>query len=341
MMTGLLRNSVPQAGTAQEKMRALGMNSGNLVFWHALKRLFAPVDIAYAEKEKLSLCDKVIVTDLIWIRENANFEYLEKLVDSYAIPFIPISIGLQNDRFDPDFALNSGTCRLLKKMQERALLGVRGEYTADILSKHGIRNISVIGCPSMYYWGNPDLNISAQGKAERVSSNFRTFYGPLTVPEKHFLSYCADRDMQFIEQTEWAFTEDQAKDRKFFEYIDSWLSKSKILPLDFDEWSAALENMDFSKMGELLNQVQEKAKNIELELANREFSAKSGAGRVKVSANGKGEIIDVSIDDSLLEDKESLQILLISAINDVLAMVAQNRSSMANDVLGGFVGMKL
>ncbi|HHP0357974.1 TPA: YbaB/EbfC family nucleoid-associated protein [Campylobacter jejuni] len=101
------------------------------------------------------------------------------------------------------------------------------------------------------------------------------------------------------------------------------------------------ENMDFSKMGELLNQVQEKAKNIELELANREFSAKSGAGLVKVSANGKGEIIDVGIDDSLLEDKESLQILLISAINDVLAMVAQNRSSMANDVLGGFGGMKL
>ncbi|MCE3578388.1 YbaB/EbfC family nucleoid-associated protein, partial [Campylobacter jejuni] len=54
-----------------------------------------------------------------------------------------------------------------------------------------------------------------------------------------------------------------------------------------------------------------------------------------------GEIIDVSIDDSLLKDKESLQILLISAINDVLAMVAQNRSSMANDVLGGFGGMKL
>ncbi|EGD4296725.1 YbaB/EbfC family nucleoid-associated protein [Campylobacter coli] len=98
------------------------------------------------------------------------------------------------------------------------------------------------------------------------------------------------------------------------------------------------ENMDFSKMGELLNQVQEKAKNIELELANREFSAKSGAGLVKVSANGKGkgEIIDVSIDGSLLEDKESLQILLISAINDVLAMVAQNRSSLASDVLGGF-----
>lgn len=98
------------------------------------------------------------------------------------------------------------------------------------------------------------------------------------------------------------------------------------------------ENMDFSKMGELLNQVQEKAKAIELELDKREFSAKSGAGLVKVSANGKGEIIDVSIDDSLLEDKASLQILLISAINDVLAMVSQNRNNIANDVLGGLGG---
>lgn len=34
------------------------------------------------------------------------------------------------------------------------------------------------------------------------------------------------------------------------------------------------ENMDFSKMGELLNQVQEKAKNIELELANRNLVPK-------------------------------------------------------------------
>ncbi|MGJ0112713.1 YbaB/EbfC family nucleoid-associated protein [Campylobacter molothri] len=96
------------------------------------------------------------------------------------------------------------------------------------------------------------------------------------------------------------------------------------------------DNIDFSKMGEILNQVQEKAKNIELELANKEFSAKSGAGLVKVSANGKGEITDVSIDDSLLEDKESMQILLISAINDVLTMVAQNRNSISSDILGGF-----
>ena len=61
---------------------------------------------------------------------------------------------------------------------------------------------------------------------------------------------------------------------------------------------------------------------------------KSGGGLINVSANGEGEIIDISIDDSLLEDKESLQILLISAINDVYKSVETNRKNMAMGMLG-------
>ncbi|MCR8705322.1 YbaB/EbfC family nucleoid-associated protein [Campylobacter sp. 2352 PW] len=95
------------------------------------------------------------------------------------------------------------------------------------------------------------------------------------------------------------------------------------------------ENMDFSKMGELLTKAQEKANELEQEALKKEFSAKSGGGLVKVSANGKGEIIDISIDDSLLEDKESMQILLIAVINDVMKMVEQNKKSMASNLFSG------
>ncbi|AJC88560.1 YbaB/EbfC family nucleoid-associated protein [Campylobacter lari] len=95
------------------------------------------------------------------------------------------------------------------------------------------------------------------------------------------------------------------------------------------------ENMDFSKMGELLTKAQEKANELEQEALKKEFSAKSGGGLVKVSANGKGEIIDINIDDSLLEDKESMQILLIAAINDVMKMVEQNKKSMASNLFSG------
>lgn len=96
------------------------------------------------------------------------------------------------------------------------------------------------------------------------------------------------------------------------------------------------ENLDFSKMSDLVKDVQEKAKEFELEFSSKEFSSKSGGGLVKVSANGKGEIIDISVDDSLLEDKESLQILLITAVNNVLNLVNQNKQNMVGNILGGF-----
>ncbi len=57
---------------------------------------------------------------------------------------------------------------------------------------------------------------------------------------------------------------------------------------------------------------------------------------VKVSANGMGEIIDITIDDSLLEDRESLQILLISAINDLNRMLMITESLKQWGVLDGF-----
>ncbi|MBE0495850.1 MAG: YbaB/EbfC family nucleoid-associated protein [Campylobacterales bacterium] len=99
------------------------------------------------------------------------------------------------------------------------------------------------------------------------------------------------------------------------------------------------DNLDFSKMGAMFKEAQKHAKEMEAEAANKEFTAKSGGGMVKVTMNGKGEVIDIHIDASLLEDKESLQILLISSINDASAMVEENKKLAATQMLsrlGGF-----
>jgi len=92
---------------------------------------------------------------------------------------------------------------------------------------------------------------------------------------------------------------------------------------------------DMSKMGEMMSQMQEKAKELEAQAKSIELTAKAGGGMVEVRANGAGEIIDLNIDDSLLGDKESLQILLISAMNDVNKMVEDNKKSQAMGMLGG------
>ena len=99
------------------------------------------------------------------------------------------------------------------------------------------------------------------------------------------------------------------------------------------------EGIDFSKMGQMLEEAQKKAQEIEQESQRREFGAKSGGGLVSVRANGSGEILDISIDDSLLEDKESMQILLISAVNDVLKSVEADKKNTASRMLGGLASM--
>ncbi len=95
------------------------------------------------------------------------------------------------------------------------------------------------------------------------------------------------------------------------------------------------EGLDMSKMGQMMEQLQSKAKDMEEQSKSINLTAKAGGGMVEVTANGVGEVIDITIDDSLLEDKESLQILLISAINDVNKMVEDNKKSQAMGMLGG------
>ncbi len=94
------------------------------------------------------------------------------------------------------------------------------------------------------------------------------------------------------------------------------------------------EGFDLNKMQDMLKSVQEKAKELEEQTKSVKLSAKGGGGLVEVVANGAGEIVDINIDDSLLEDKESLQILLISTINDVLKMVEDNKKSQALNMFG-------
>jgi len=95
------------------------------------------------------------------------------------------------------------------------------------------------------------------------------------------------------------------------------------------------DKMNFGEMGKMLEEMQAKAKKFEEELAERTFTVKTGGGMVKLTMNGKGEAVDLEIDDSLLEDKSSLQILLIAAINDAVKMVEDNKKHSAMGMLGG------
>ncbi|MEA1917864.1 MAG: YbaB/EbfC family nucleoid-associated protein [Campylobacterota bacterium] len=100
------------------------------------------------------------------------------------------------------------------------------------------------------------------------------------------------------------------------------------------------ENMDMSNMSKMLEGIQQNAKKMDEELASKSYTAKSGAGMVSVSISGKGEVIDIDIDDSLLEDKDSLQLLLMASFNDALKMVEDAKKASAMGMLGGMSPFK-
>ncbi|MFA5461915.1 MAG: YbaB/EbfC family nucleoid-associated protein [Sulfurimonas sp.] len=87
-------------------------------------------------------------------------------------------------------------------------------------------------------------------------------------------------------------------------------------------------------MSKMLEGMQENAKKLQSELESKIFNVKSGGGMVDITINGSGEVTDIAIDTSLLNDKKSLEILLIGAINDANKMVEQNRQNSALGMLG-------
>jgi DNA-binding YbaB/EbfC family protein len=88
-------------------------------------------------------------------------------------------------------------------------------------------------------------------------------------------------------------------------------------------------------LNDLMGQVQDMAEKAKVEGESKLFTSKMGGGMVELSINGNSEVVDLQIDDSLLEDKDSLQILLISAMNDVIKQADENKKAMAMNMLGG------
>ena len=95
------------------------------------------------------------------------------------------------------------------------------------------------------------------------------------------------------------------------------------------------EGMDLKNMGKMMEQMQEKATQMQAQSKQVQLTAKGGGGMIEVTANGVGEVIDIMIDEALLADKASLQLLLISTINEAMSMVEDNKKSQAMGMFGG------
>ena len=91
-------------------------------------------------------------------------------------------------------------------------------------------------------------------------------------------------------------------------------------------------------------QMQENMKKMQDQLASVEVEGQSGAGMVKVQMTCKYDVRRVSIDESVMDDKEMLEDLIAAAINDAVRrgeQVTQERMAGFTAGLNLPPGMKL
>ncbi|MFO7839981.1 MAG: YbaB/EbfC family nucleoid-associated protein [Desulfosalsimonadaceae bacterium] len=96
-----------------------------------------------------------------------------------------------------------------------------------------------------------------------------------------------------------------------------------------------MKNM--GKMMKQAQQLQNKMEKLQEEMADKTIEASAGGGMVKAVANGRQQIVSISIEKEVVdpEDVEMLQDLIVAAVNDALSRSQQMVSEEMNKLTGG------
>ena len=92
-------------------------------------------------------------------------------------------------------------------------------------------------------------------------------------------------------------------------------------------------------MGNLMKKAQEmqdKMKDLQEEISKIEVVGESGGGLVKVTTNGKHQVLKVQIDPSLLQDdQDMLEDLIAAACNDSTRKIQETHQDKMSNITGG------
>ena len=93
-------------------------------------------------------------------------------------------------------------------------------------------------------------------------------------------------------------------------------------------------------MGNMMKQAQQlqsRMMKLQEELADKTVESSSGGGMVKVTANGRQQVLSIQIEKEVVDpdDVEMLQDLILAAVNDALAKAQEMVSSEMGKLTGG------
>ena len=253
----------------------LGSNSGNLLYQYSILKsiMTSEEDILeanyyepfrYSPEYVNENFDVFIIPMADAFRDSfvTELRQLTEFVKQLRIPCVVTGVGLRGP-YEPNFdtveySFNNDVKEFMNVVLEKsAIVGVRGQITADYLSHLGFcegKDFMVIGCPSLYTYGK-NLNIRCMDKAE----NMRLAYQPI-----HNLSHEVGQYMQEIlkDVSDWRFIGQMVQELRYvylgapFEHNNDlypcnsckdevYQQKKAIFFLNATTWIEYMKNFDF------------------------------------------------------------------------------------------------
>ncbi|MBU4025066.1 polysaccharide pyruvyl transferase family protein, partial [bacterium] len=204
-------------------------------------------------KNKYDTCIMALATHVHEARDVSMYvKLLKKLNMKVVIVSLGVSDYLNNNQLN--IKIHSSIKALLNLAQESSnWIGVRGPYTAHILSKNGFKNVVPIGCPTVFWNMKPEIVINTK----------KEYNNPLVVYQENI----AKDGFELIKQfnllgqdfkDEVIFTDNLQNDislrdfqRSFYQNLENpqevlqYITSKGIFQKNFDEWFETIKKHDF------------------------------------------------------------------------------------------------
>lgn len=123
--------------------------------------------------ERYKRADYAIIRASNFIHNEMKWHRAAEILEKTQLPVYAIGVGGQAPSKE-DYKLNEENLRFWKIVSERSkLIGVRGCFTAELLYDNGIKNVEIVGCPSIFRTRNRNLNIKAPDDIKNVAFSIR------------------------------------------------------------------------------------------------------------------------------------------------------------------------
>jgi hypothetical protein len=228
-------------GSVADRIFITGLNTGNVLFSEALSRHIPTAKIC-ADWSDDGESDTLVLSMANMIQPYVEIEPQLRLVrKTRAKKILLIGVGAQAFDYSEAPRLSRDADEFLRTVSHKsAWIGVRGDYTAELLYRCGIKNVRVIGCPSVFLNGSAAMEVRSADLSRPIAVHITPFFWALKNKMSRILAIGMKANAYYVLQSEDSlsdiFDQNDPRQSPHFAWFVNEMCPEGVAPADFASW---------------------------------------------------------------------------------------------------------